>query len=399
MGKLYLALEVRSGRELLLRILGRLHFGLIVAVLYAMVWAIVSSGENFLIPFFRGLTLIAASVLSFYAEKKLRLMWQFLLVCLGISLLSWLLMGNIAGLFLSAVVCFFRGRARLSEVREESLFDSPHPLALLLFLVPFLCGAGFEYFTLQKLCLISAVCYALVCLAFYGLQRIDGYLKLNEGMQGLPSKRILRTAGLAVALMTGAAALLLIPAAWFGFQGLAIDFSALEQGGLPVILPGEPAAVSQEQMDFSQLLPEGQKPWFEIPPFVFYLVYALCIGGILLLVIYGIYRIIRSFRSSFTDSRDLIQFLSHKEERKEAVEKKRLWKRPSLFDRSPNSLVRRRYRKEILRSAKERPRASHTPQELEAAAGLLDPALHDLYEKARYSAEGCTPEEAREVKS
>ena len=66
--------------------------------------------------------------------------------------------------------------------------------------------------------------------------------------------------------------------------------------------------------------------------------------------------------------------------------------------RAPNAQVRRKYRRAVLRSAKEAPPQCASPQEIETRAGLEDSQLHRLYEKARYSQEGCTSQESRSLK-
>ena len=64
-------------------------------------------------------------------------------------------------------------------------------------------------------------------------------------------------------------------------------------------------------------------------------------------------------------------------------------------------MIRRTYRKNIQRQKTEFSKAM-TPFEIEETVGL--PAggerqnLHELYEKARYSADGCTEEDVRKLK-
>lgn len=66
---------------------------------------------------------------------------------------------------------------------------------------------------------------------------------------------------------------------------------------------------------------------------------------------------------------------------------------PKRLFGSYNEKIRQKYRKKILFLARKKKKhlcASSSPQELEQAVGLEYPALHDLYEKARYSHEECT---------
>ena len=72
-----------------------------------------------------------------------------------------------------------------------------------------------------------------------------------------------------------------------------------------------------------------------------------------------------------------------------------------FFDPSPNSVIRRAYRRRI-RKEKKDIQETMTPSEIEDAAGL--PAgderrvYHELYEKARYSKAGCSTEDVQTLK-
>ena len=64
--------------------------------------------------------------------------------------------------------------------------------------------------------------------------------------------------------------------------------------------------------------------------------------------------------------------------------------------------IRRRYKKTIRNATKGEPNAYATPTELEVIADLSDSrqvqTLHHLYEKARYSKDGCTEEDMKRLK-
>ncbi len=391
----------KSKRVLLLRLLGRLHCAMPVAILYAMVWSLFQGEEAVLPAFLHGILFAIPVALSYYAGERLPGLWQFLLASLAISGLSWLFLGNVAGLFLGAAVCFFRGRARLQEVKVESAFDVPHVLVVLLFLFPFGLSAALGLPLLQKLSVFCAAFYLLLWLCFLGVRRIEDYIELNQGISNLPAKRIGRTGGAALAVFFLLASALLLPAAWNSFGDVRIDLEKWNQR--PQVAYEMKGLAPQTDMgtDFSELLGlENTEPLFQIPPFVSYLFYALCLGGVAALALYGIYRIFRSFRSSFTDSRDVVQFLSGRDEdEKEPASEKRRGKRPAFLDHSPNALVRRRYRRTILKAARERPKGWNTPREIEQEAGVSQQELHELYEKARYSPEGCSQADVRALKN
>ena len=143
--------------------------------------------------------------------------------------------------------------------------------------------------------------------------------------------------------------------------------------------------------------PAGQGSGFQFPPFLNYLLWALTGGLAGAALLYGAYCLLRTFRSSFVDHRDVVQYLRGPQEKpEEAPRRKR--QRPRLWDRSPNAQVRRKYRRAVLQASKEPPPVWAAPREIEEGAGLRDAQLHQLYEKARYSREGCTLQESRSLK-
>ena len=403
-------------RVFLLRLLGRLHCALLAAMGCGALFTIFHQGDveaefTALFPalaaispleaYLRGLLFAIPVALSFYAIRLCPKLWQFLLCAALLCGLIWFLMGHPIGMVLTALCCFFRARKRLAEEVEESGFDRPSYLGLSLFALTFLISAIMGNVLLQKLSVFSAAVYLLLCLCDRGLRRLDEYLRLNETMYGLPSRRIQRIAGGALAISLVLAAALLLPAA----VGVSGDFTVdltrkpsvnnweVQETETPEE-SDQPQGVSLDEMFGGEI-----EPLFQIPPIVSYLIYAVIVAALAAMVLYFIYRLILSFRRSFTDSRDQVQYLSKtredRDERSSAVRSRR----PGVLDRSPNALIRRRYRKQVLRSGQEPPRPSYTPRELEAAAGLSVPVLHALYEKARYGNAPCTAEDVRAMKN
>ena len=75
---------------------------------------------------------------------------------------------------------------------------------------------------------------------------------------------------------------------------------------------------------------------------------------------------------------------------------------PWFKETSANMRIRKYYKKYLRKGLKQRPAGSETPHELEALAGFSGNGsrslLHNCYEKARYSKEGCSASEADELK-
>lgn len=350
-----------------------------------------------LAAFLRGLLFCVPVALSRLAIEKTPRLWQFLACAVLICGLAWLLLGHPIGAVLAGLGCIFRLRKRLAEETDDSVMDVPQYGGLAVFAVVFLISAVMDDSQLQKLAVLSAAVYFLICLTYQGLVRIFGYLELNRSMHDLPARRIQRTAGVALLAAVVLSAALLLPAA------LSVPGTFhLESPTAPAASPSQQieVPVQQEGPSIAQQLEElgVAGPPVEIPPIVNYLLYAVAVAILAVGVFSLVYNIIRNFRFSFRDEQDEVRFLSQEDRDEAQRPEKERESRPVLWDRSPNAQVRRIYRKTVLRQAKEPPRRWQSPTEIEKGAGLRTPRLHSLYERARYGDVPCTQEDVRAAK-
>lgn len=381
-------------RQGLLRLFGWLHGTLLISLYFGAVMRFVQGEEALPGACLRGLLFLFPLAAADIAARKLPALWQFLLAALADGALAWLLLGTPYAAVPVLLVCFFRARNRLAEEPVESVLDVPRAPGTLLFLLPFFYSALGGGALLQRLTLLAAALYLLLCAAYRGVSRIDAYILLNRGMAGVPVKRIVRTSGLALAGMLTLAAALLLPALLTSTEYLEITPSGQKASGQ---LPAEEFLMGGETPGLPpELEALGDTPAFHIPAFVTTLFSVLLTVGAAVIVLYGAYRILRNFRGSFTDHRDVVQYLGAEEEREGLTGRRR--KKLSAWDRSPNAAVRRAYRRTVRKAHREPPEPWCSPGEIEEKAGLSIPELHALYEKARYSPEGCTPQESRELK-
>lgn len=404
-----------TARVVLLRILGRLHCAVLAAIGCAALFTLIHQKDiaaefASLFPslaaiqpleaYLRGLLFAIPVAASYYAVRLCPKLWQFVLCSVALCGLSWLLLGHFFGAVLTALCCFFRARKRLSEEAGESGLDQPNFLGFSAFAVAFLISAVMGDALLQRLSVFSTVVYLLLCLCDRGLRRLDEYLRLNETMYALPARRIQRIAGGALAIALCLAAALLLPAAGRFSGELTVDLTHHPAHSSTTASQPEFSESTQPSAGASleELFGDSVQPIFHIPAVVSYLLYAVIVAGLALLILYFVYRLILSFRRTFTDSRDQVQYLTKTREAADERAPASRLKPPAVFDRSPNAAIRRRYRRQVLRAAKEPPRPAHTPRELEAEIGLHAPELHALYEKARYGQTPCTAEDVRRLK-
>lgn len=401
-------------RTVVFRVLGRLHTTLLVAICCATLFAMLQQKDiaeelQTLLPrlatitpqraFWQGLWFALPLSLSYYAVNFCKKIWQFVLCAIALCALAWLLLGHPVGAILLAVFCFFRARRRLLEEPGDSALDVPSLWGLLAFALSFFISSFMGQPVLQRLSVGSAVVYLLGYFGYHGLKRLDEYLRLNQSMHALPAVRIQRIAGGALGAAMLLAAILLLPPA-LRFQGDVTLDPSFERVNVTPSVQYQPESTDNQQSLaelFEDELGDYSNPLFEISPIVTYTVYTLIIGGIAALVLYGIYRLLRGAGRSFTDSRDTVQFLDSAHEDNDVGTAVKT-ERASLLDRSPNAKVRRRYRKTIASASVEPPKASLTPAELEAQAELSVPALHSLYERARYARHPLTAEDLRSLK-
>ena len=425
-------------RTLILRVLARLHCGLIAGILFATAFAVLpimtipvrTSPEE---AFWRGLLLAIPTALCQWAIKRLPALWQFLLAAAALCGLSWLLAGHPGGAAFMAIMCLFRVRARLAEADSpaqaavqtrkhkmmsplgapggatlsfpefslpatRSLFDNPSYFVLGLFLGAFLLSGFAGLPGLQKLALLGGVLYLLVCLGFRGLERLDRYLILNQDMHNLPARQIQRTSGAAVLAQVLLAAALLLPLALSSDGGIRYQLPQFNGAQVYPQQQEEQQEQNMEEpammdMDMDKLAPYAT---WQIPAWVTYIVIGFMGVAMLLFVLVMLRQLLRDFRHSYTDNRDYVQYLTKEGDTATTIENPP--RRPSVWDRSPNAAIRRRYRKTILKAAKDAPSPWMSPEEAEAHAGVDAPTLHYVYEKARYGPNPCTNLDLKELR-
>lgn len=398
--------KLTRSRQTALLALGWLHCGLLLGMVFAAFFDMVHtlSGIRMMSPeesFFRGILFAIPTGLCWLAIKRLRSLWQFFLAAIGLCGLAWLLTGHPGGAGFMLLMCVIRVRSRLAEEDEgpvNSLFDHPSYFGLALFLVTFLISAGAMdgLPRLQWLSIFGAVLYLLVCLSYNGLDRLDSYLLLNKDMYGLPARRIQRIAGSALLAAVLLTAMILLPmaAANNGFVQLKAPEVNLEGAAEPEADISKSNSAGPAAIDLSGLVDE-ENQW-QIPPIVGQIAFALVGLALGVGIVYAVIHLFKDFRRSFTDSRDVVQYIG-RDELDRAEDTVESLRRPRIWDRSVNATIRRKYRKALLKAG-DPPEDWMSPAEAENAAGVDIPALHRLYEKARYGPAECTPEDLKELR-
>ena len=291
----------------------------------------------------------------------------------------------------------------MQEWEVRTIINTPLWLHLIFHAVLYFLVTALKLHDPIRIIFYTALADVFLIAVFTYLQRFYTYVRENQEIAGLPvgtMTRIHRVIG-AIALIL--LILVTLPSIFYGRE-------MLEYVTLPERQPVEREALKPEETAHDEQMmmnPDMSELIGDTEPFVWpawlvalgnILVYATVIA-ILLAIIYSIYKAARAAGVSFAvESQDEVLFLnqdsSDKVSRSRGFDSLR-----GLF--GPNAKIRRTYRKQIQKNTKGAVRKSSTPVELERDAGFTGTSeqilLHTLYEKARYSKDGCTAEEAASI--
>lgn len=393
-------------RHLLSVVIGWIHCAMICSPIYALILNFTNqevSRETVIQNHLRGLFIFIPVVLSWLAIRYLRNILLYLLASIVICALPLFLFGTPVMIPPVVLLCFLRFYNRLLG-EKHSLLDNPAYPALAAFLIPAVTSIFVERLdgVYQHLALLYMAVYFLLCFIHHGIERIDGYIDVNQNMRNMPARRIVRISTSILGAAFVLFALILLPPLIGSDVELRYTPPPAAESKTETVLPSaSPEPVEEEEEEELLMLPDV-KPNPVMTAIMHIVEYAILIAvavGAVFGVIYGALRLSRSFSKSFHDRGDFVENLQ--DDQLEAVHKApRARDRPRFLDRSPNATIRRKYRRTILRAAKEPPQPWMSPSEAEAHAKLTGDAaerLHRLYEKARYSPDGCAKQDLSEL--
>ena len=393
-----------------------------IYVLAIAIWNI--RGWEVIFFLLNGLFMILPVALSYLVVSKCKNLWLFLIFSLvtiwGIHTAS----GNIVTSWLTVFVFLFRFYVKMKqgEIRRKmkempnaagaqedkatwevpTLLDAPRIPHCLLLTVMYLGMLSFGRPELLHLMLGLLAAEFCVCLAYCYLESLEGFVRKNIRVANLPAGTM-KKIGNAI-LLAGIVGLVLfmLPAAIYHKEPLA-DIRLK-----PLNMEGEMADLYQENTEPDYLMEELLRlkshakktpEWLKLAS---ELLYNFTLLGVILAVIKIIFMAIRKAMETFSDdSNDEIIFLDKGNDSKTEKEGRlRSGKKESFL--SADRRIRRLYKKMLRRALKEKPYGNETPTELETKAGLTSydgedvKRIHELYEKARYGLDECTPEEAKQ---
>lgn len=372
----------------------------------------------------KGFFLIIPVIISWILIRKLKVLLAYVISGAAVTFIMGAVFNSVLTGVLTALIFIIRGYVKIkkAQLKKEmqdmpgetaanmdmeawqipTILDKPHPWHWILFGAVYITGilAQTEYIWHWEFYLFVAEIF--VCFAFCYIDRMWEFLKERRKIANMPVNMMKRVSRIIFGISALALVVFILPSVLYEKDILSdlvgMFYNAQANGEIG-------------PMEFENLGGGGFEPFYageleekEPPVWLVFLgraVAFLVVAAVIVVLLRIIYKISRnSIRSFGEDGEDEVIFLkkSEEEERRRLGGRKKEKGSEML---SVNMRIRRKYKKIIRKSSKERPKGWETPYELETGAQLQEDesmkVLHKVYEKARYSKDGCTKEEAREV--
>lgn len=260
-------------------------------------------------------------------------------------------------------------------------------------------------------CYGAGIYYLLISYYTNTMQMVD-FVSTHSGLERFPEKRLLKSNRRMMWMQSGLVAAGMFIAPFVGIENIfyAIgrglrDILAFILGGLETEPTPEKVQEAEKQSQMMMMGEAHEIPrWLEI---LFEILDLLSWILVIALFVYLIYSITKKLYGMYLEFGEHTEENGDKVERIYAVSSKETKmdigkeKKENLFwDRSPNARIRKFYKKRVRKDIKATINPAWTPQEIEKLVDIPvgdKELLHTLYEKARYSKDGCSREEAQEV--
>lgn len=263
------------------------------------------------------------------------------------------------------------------------------------------------YFTgyTSKYLRIIGVMYALLYVLSLAVDNMEDFKKMHSGLEYLPVVQLGKSFFFSVCavLLWIFFCMLIGRNQWLSdyicgkIQGLLSSMNDMEIRITPeeVSMP-----MTQFQDGMAQMLPNtplGASKGTEESKIVGYVIGCFLLLLCLVLVLFALYSLYCYLKRSKTDAEDEIEFIRDNTSEEYIYLGEKHSQKQDRKLASVNELIRRKYKKKIKEGLNKKVPLWATPEELESLAGWeqrgKDKELHRLYEKARYSKEGCQMEE------
>lgn len=355
------------------------------------------------VPLWRLVLPLVPVTITWCLMPRCKQMWQFILLhgAMFVFPFLWTICAEeLIFTFLFLMVLTF---LHFLEQRPNgsNLISLPMPWAAAIFLLILFLDSRWAYGTIVKP-LMPLVGAELIVYFFYlFLDHMGKFVELHRDNADMPLRQMERVnhGMLAVFLVVLAIVILILILSqatqifdWIGNALQAALRWIFSKFPAPNLDPG----VSVDKMTEMEFQEYQQSSYSRLLSFLFYLFFVAVLIAVAVFVTILLIRFLRSRLERITDDSDKKESLLPERQNVTKVARAQ-HEKVSWHDFSPSGQIRRFYIRTLRKAGKKKPfAASYTPTELENAAGLSRDEhqdLHELYEKARYSKDGCTKDE------
>lgn len=412
-----------------------LHGFLLILGITAFLSCIMFPSE-YLFYFFHSFLLLIPFCVTAWGQKKIKHLVSYLAAGTACAALLFFLgvhfFEKLYLLVISVLIMLTRIPPRLNKtddyeivddnvVDSGGLLDSPGAGFLGYFILLFFVCLLLKKTQPQELIYWLTFVYLANLLVYINLKGLNGYLYSRRTIANLPGRQIVST-NRALMIVFSALTLIvmlvipLIPLDQIVSSiGIALrdflrwifsHFSAEEQTVIETVAESLEAATQSPMLGEVDSTPAWLKMLYDI---IFAVIVFVVSAGALAGIFYAVLLLIHRFYRPTAVSGDMQEFIDDETDASflsESEKKKKDSFLSQLFH--PNAVIRKRFKKQIKKGNASGKKAgspipgSLTPAELEQYANLPDDErtrlLHELYEKARYSKDGCTKEDAAALK-
>lgn len=399
-------------RKYLICLLEILQGFLLLSSIYCAVMYQILSEEKTV--FGQSLWILLILVTEYIAVRLANHFWQFLLAGAATLTIVWFLadagFGRIFLMILGVIVIlsYFKARAE----NDICWLEKPAYPWLVLFFMMFCLGRYFNSSFIEKYASAETGIYFLICNIHTNLTQMDVFVKRHETLERLPVRRLGKINGRMMWIQTIVLTITMFLVPYAGLDKIIQMIGSLGRRLLVWLISLLPSGTSEQMMtdavqeaeDMGMGTAEAAPAWLE---FIYKILNVLSWVLVIALILWVLRAVVlklcemyRNFNSHMDDNGDTIERLIAPPA---AEKKKRLdrTKRENLFwDRSPEGRIRKYYKKWVLYDLGQSPEPFQTPEEM---VGLMDMDENQkkefcyYYEKARYSREGCSREDMKNM--
>lgn len=399
-------------REWPLKIIHYVTGFLILSSIHCLFASLAAGGDKK--TFIYSLIYLPIVMLFSEVQKRTKHSWQFLLLSgIGIGFVYFVGRNSFDQkmsmiLTVMASASYFYARAG----KKKCWIEEPVYPFLAIYIIMILLEMKYESILLKNYAVYGAGVYYLLCMYKNNLDEMHRICDEGTRLERFPMKRLFQSNYVMMGFQTIIVALGMCAASVIGMDGALSKMMQMMRNGIAWLLRGLEAEelvatgeATEEAVQMAAAQTKELSAFMEILLSIGEFLGWIIVIGVTLYAIFKLlrkcYQLYLAFDMNSAENGDHIEqlYVVRSKDEKKILKKQ---KRETLFwDRSPNSKIRKIYKKRVLRDWKEIPDASMTPAEIEEKVVMSEKEkylLHILYEKARYGKDSCTREEASAYK-